>query len=310
MHLEDIKQRLREGELTPEEAVHRFEIPAVHIKDISTKDLNIDVIPCGLPTLDDYMLLKSNRSELIILGARPSMGKSALLFQIARNVAKNTNDKAVLAFSLEMDKESLLARDIAAMTSTPLQRIQQGQVSQQVLSKAHAELSKLHLYIDDRPRLTIHDIVGSARALAQKTDIGMLVIDYLQLIKIGGGDRRSNRHEELGDITGELKALGKELKCPIIAASQLSRACEQRGNDKRGDGDYRPMLSDLRDSGNLEQDADMVLFLSREAVYNGTRQGEADIGVAKNKNGKTGWEVFRWLSTMTKFEDPKEGQIL
>lgn len=308
MDKDSLIRAVQAGEIDPVQAVQRFESPSIRLGDISISDLKINVTPSGFPTLDDYYFLKQNRSELIILGARPSHGKSAFMCQIAASVAAHTG---VMLFSLEMDKESIKARHLAALAGIPLDRIQAGKAEQAKLAEADRKMKMLNYYIDDRPRLNVTDIVDSARTTHRKTPLGLVIVDYLQLIQVKA---RNTRHEELGDVTGALKGLAKELGCPVLAASQLSRACEQRGKLPRhqGGGDYRPQLSDLRDSGNLEQDADMVLFLSREFVYNGTRMNEADIGVAKNKNGKTGWEVFRFYGSQTKFVDPQyaEGEHL
>ncbi len=284
----------------PVEAVARFENTSVSLGDIPIDDLKIDVIPSGFPTLDGYMLLKRNRCELIILGARPSHGKSALVCQIAEKVAENTG---VMLFSLEMDKTSIKARHLSAVTGIPLPEIQKGlsDTDMQRLIEANKRFQTLQYFIDDRPKLDVMEIASSVRSRNKTNKIGLIIVDYLQLVQVKA---RNNRHEELGDVTGTLKALAKEIGCPVIALSQLSRACEQRGNDQRGNRDYRPQLSDLRDSGSLEQDADIVIALSRENVYNHNKGlNEADIGILKNKNGKSGWDKYRFFGAQTKFVD-------
>ena len=179
--------------------------------------------------------------------------------------------------------------------------IQKGKVDEQELTKAKAKIDALKLYIDDRPRLDINTIRGSARFFHESTPISLVVVDYLQLVKTR--DRHS-RDQEVGEITAELKALATELRCPVLVGSQLNRKCEERGKTF---GDYKPILSDLRESGNIEQDADIIAFLSRQAVYDGTRPGDADIGIAKNRNGSTGNYVFQFSGRLTKFFDGTDG---
>jgi replicative DNA helicase len=294
---------IREGKIDPGKAVEKFERPAVHISEVPIDNLKVDVLDCGFPTLNDYMVFKRNRGELVVLGARPSMGKSAFLFQIATHVAKTDN---ILISSLEMDKESIKARMLAANTGFGLQKIFRGEVPYAKLHAANKELDSLKYHIDDRSGLDIKTLTQSAIEFHKKTPISLMIVDYLQLVKSGN---RASRNEEVGDVSMELKQLAKQLRCPILVAAQLNRKCIERGNALMARGktpDYKPELGDLRESGNIEQDADGVLFLSRHEVYSpGFRTGQADIGIAKQRNGPTGWETFRWLGASTRFVDPK-----
>lgn len=288
---------VRQKEIDPAEAIEKFEYPARHISEIPIDNLQIDVLDCGFPTLNEFMVFKQNRGELVILGARPSQGKSAFAFQMASYMAKDTN---VLIYSLEMDRESIKARLLAAQSSFSLKRIQKGEVSKALLNEANNKLNRLKYFIDDRSGLDIKTIVNSAKTHHKRYPVGLVIVDYIGLVKTRD---RNSRNEEVGDVVGELKLLAKDLKCPVLAASQLNRQCELRGKET---GDYRPVMADLKDSGSIEQDADIILFLNREEVYNGKRKGEADVIVAKNRNGETGQANFKFLGASTRFIDPMD----
>jgi replicative DNA helicase len=298
----DIIQLIREGKITPEQAVEKFENPLAHLSDIPIDNLKVDVLDCGFPSLNEYMVFKEDRGELIIFGARPSMGKSAFLFQIAAHVAQTKN---VGIFSLEMDKESIKARMLAAKTGISLQRILRGEVKPSILEKANAELNNLHFFVDDRSGLDIKTLQTTALEFHKRNPLALVVIDYLQLVKSGN---RASRNEEVGDVSLELKQLAKQLKCPVLAAAQLNRKCVERGQAMLGKGknpNYKPELGDLRESGNIEQDADGIMFLSRHEVHSpGFRENEADIIIAKQRNGPTGELVYKWLGASTRFLDP------
>lgn len=285
-------QNLRSGLLTPEEALKQFELPATHISEIDMNKLEIKVTPSGFKSLDEYFLLKDGQSELIIFGARPGMGKSSFMFQLAANVAKHSN---VLGLSLEMDVDSIKGRLASVVSGIRLSQFQRGSVAADTLRKINTELSGLNLYLKDRDVRRIGDIHDTILAVHKVKPLSLVVVDYLQLIKT---PEKGTRDAEIGNITSELKAIAKEIKCPIIVGSQLNRACENRGRDS---GDYSPQLSDLRESGNIEQDADIVMFLSRPSVYEDTRPGEADIIIAKNRNGKTGRILMRFSQEQTRF---------
>ena len=252
------------------------------------------------------------KSELIIIAARPSMGKTAWAINIAQNAA--VRGAAVVAvFSLEMSKESLLRRMLASEALVDQQKIQKGYTSREDqvrLTEALERLTESHILIDDTPAISLTEMRAKARRLRQMHGkLDLIVIDYLQLMSGGspgtGQKRYENRTQEVSAVSRGLKALAKELDVPVIALSQLSRASEQRGGDKK------PMLSDLRESGSIEQDADVVAFIHRESYYNKDEngqpdpetEGKAEIIIAKQRNGPTGSIHLAYLSKCTRFEN-------
>lgn len=293
---------LRANEIDIQTALQKFENPATHVKDISFRDMQVHPFSCGFPTLDEHAILKSNKPELITVGARPGTGKSQFLLQVGWNVSLQAN---VVVFSLEMDKESMKARLVASQFNIPLKKIQRGEVDRTTIASAQKGVEQRGLFIIDDCPPTIEDIKRVALTIHRSTPIGLLIIDYIQLVRTA---TRATRHEELGIITGELKQLGKLLKCPVMTASQLNRQSESRGmatdRDGNAKGSFRPTLSDLRDSGSIEQDSDIVIFLSREFLFTGNRQHEIDVDVAKNKNGSLGRYTFKWYGSITNIVDP------
>ncbi len=260
----------------------------------------------------DRMTSGLQKSELIIIAARPSMGKTAWAINIAQNAA--VRGAAVVAvFSLEMSKESLLRRMLASEALVDQQKIQKGYTSredQEKLTEALERLTESQLFIDDTPGISLTEMRAKARRLRQMHGkLDLIVIDYLQLMTGGSGapgkKGYENRTQEVSAVSRGLKALAKELDVPVIALSQLSRASEQRGGDKK------PMLSDLRESGSIEQDADVVAFIHREAYYNRDEngqpdpetEGKAEIIIAKQRNGPTGSVHLAYLSKCTRFEN-------
>lgn len=241
------------------------------------------------------------KSDLIILAARPSMGKTAFALNIARNVALHER-KAVAVFSLEMSNEQLSMRLLTSEAQIDSNRLRTGFISQedwQNATDAAGILNDLPIFIDDTPNITAMEIRAKARKLCQKhNELGLIVIDYLQLMK--PPFRTDRRDLEIAEISRSLKALAKELNVPIMALSQLNRMLEQRS-------DKRPMLSDLRESGALEQDADIVAFIYRDEVYNkepdNPKKGMAEIIVAKNRNGATGMALMHFRGQFTRFEE-------
>jgi replicative DNA helicase len=262
----------------------------------------------------DKMTSGLQDSELIIIAARPSMGKTAWAINIAQNAAVK-GGKVVAVFSLEMSKESLLRRMLASEAMVDSQKIQKGfllREDQEKLTMALERLAESRMFIDDTPGISLSEMRAKARRLRQQQGtLDLIVIDYLQLMTgtppggAGGAKRYENRTQEVSAISRGLKALAKELKVPVIALSQLSRASEQRGGDKK------PMLSDLRESGSIEQDADVVAFIHREAYYNRDEngqpdpetEGKAEIIIAKQRNGPTGSVQLAYLSKCTRFDN-------
>jgi replicative DNA helicase len=261
----------------------------------------------GFPDLDKKTA-GFHRSDLIILAARPAMGKTALALNFARNVAA-INKKAVLIFSLEMGKEQLINRMLADASSVNSFKLETGGFDSDdfaKISEAAAELSEEQIFIDDKPGLTIMEMRTKARRMAHDHDLGMIIVDYLQLMTSTSKQAQSNRVNEVSEISRGLKMIARELNVPVIALSQLSRSVEQR------QGSNIPMLSDLRESGSIEQDADIVMFIHREDYYNEDtdRQNIADLILAKHRRGATGRiELFfdkervRFMSLDTKHEE-------
>lgn len=268
--------------------------PEQHVSEFKLSELKIDIIPSGFPSLDDYKLLKDGANELIIVGGRPSHGKSAFMFQIAAQVAATM---PVHVFSLEMDSKQLRTRLIAGILNKSVDYVTEGKITAKEETLARNSLSQLQYYIDDRSGMSVYHICDAARNTAKMRGTKLIVIDYLQMMK---PEKSHSKDDEIGKITKALKDLAKELKVPIIVGSQLNRANETRGSTS---GDYRPMLADLRESGNIEQDADLVMFVHRESRYTGERAGEADLIIAKNRNGRVGEVTMQFTEFQTKFID-------
>jgi replicative DNA helicase len=263
----------------------------------------------------DRMTSGLQDSELIIIAARPSMGKTAWAINIAQNSAVK-DGKVVAVFSLEMSKESLLRRMLASEALVNSRKIQTGFLPKEDKGKLMAALERLvesKMFIDDTPGITLAEMRAKARRLKQQEGrLDLIMIDYLQLMTGSAGPGKKgfeNRNQEVAAVSRGLKALAKEMKIPVIALSQLSRASEQRGGDKK------PMLSDLRESGSIEQDADVVCFIHRDSYYNKDENGDedpeskgkAEIIIAKQRNGPTGSVHLAYLSDYTRFENLSTG---
>ena len=252
----------------------------------------------------DKMTSGLQNSELIIIAARPSMGKTAWAINIAQNCAVK-DQKVVAVFSLEMSKESLLRRMLASEAMVGSRKLQTGFIPREDKGKLIAALDRLmnsKMFIDDTPGITLAEMRAKARRLRQQEGaLDLIVIDYLQLMTgPKSGKATENRTQEVSAISRGLKALAKELGVPVIALSQLSRGSEQRTGDKK------PLLSDLRESGSIEQDADVVAFIHREEYYdreNEDIKGQAEIIIAKQRNGPTGTVKMAYLSDFTRFEN-------
>lgn len=253
-------------------------------------------IPTGFADLD-YKTAGLHNSDLVLVAARPAMGKSAFALNIATNAALQANVPVVI-FNLEMSKSQLVNRMLCSEAMVDSNKIRTGKIEEDdwvKLATALGPLSEAPIYIDDTPGISITEIRAKCRKLKMEKNIGLIVIDYLQLIQ-GSGKRNSSREQEISEISRSLKILAKELDVPVIALSQLSRAAEQRT-------DHRPMLSDLRESGAIEQDADIVMFLYRDDYYNpdSEKKNIAEVIMAKHRAGSTGTVELLWLGSYTKF---------
>jgi replicative DNA helicase len=256
----------------------------------------------------DEMTSGLQKSDLVIVAGRPSMGKTAFAMNIAENVSIESG-KVVGVFSLEMSKEALLQRMICSVARIDSHRFRTGTLFQddtRKLTHAMERLTQAPIFIDDTPGISLSEMRAKARRLQQsRSALDLVIVDYLQLMS-GGGRRFENRTQEVSAISRGLKALAKELHVPVIALSQLSRAPESRG------GDHRPQLADLRESGSIEQDADLVMFIFREEVYkqdDPDLQGRAEIIIAKQRNGPIGRINLAFLKNSTRFESLAEGGI-
>lgn len=275
----------------------------VKIEERSNNTSQITGIESGFYDFDK-LTTGLHEDQLIILAARPAMGKTALALNIAQNVATKSG-KAVAVFSLEMGAESLVERMLSAEGTIINHHIRTGNLTVdewQRLIYAQGQLAEAPIYIDDTAGIKIGDIRARARRLSQETDgLGLIVIDYLQLIQ---GSRSVNRQQEVSEISRQLKIIAKELKVPVIALSQLSRNVEQRQ-------DKRPILSDIRESGSIEQDADIVAFLYRDDYYQQQKEGQPESNVtelilAKNRHGNLGTIKLYFHKEYTKFSSVKE----
>lgn len=256
-------------------------------------------IPTGFKDFDMKTAGLQN-SDFILVAARPAMGKTAFVMNIAQYVALHKNVTTAI-FSLEMSKEQLVNRIICSEALIDAQNLKTGNLADDdwyKLAESVGVLSDAPIYIDDNTSITIPEIRAKCRALKKTKDLGLIIIDYLQLMSMSG--RTESRNQEISTISRSLKGLARELNVPVIALSQLSRAVEQRKPPK-------PMLSDLRDSGAIEQDADVVCFLYRDEYYNPEteRKGQADIIIAKQRNGAVGTVTLGWLGQYTKFVNPE-----
>ena len=268
-----------------------------NLQELYNQKKHITGVPSGFTDLDN-MTSGFHNSELILLAARPSMGKTALALNIATNAAIRGNIPVAI-YSLEMSNQQCANRILCSQAMVDSAKVLKGQIDDEEwgkLAMASGELSEsAGIFIDDTPGTTVAEIRAKCRKLKLEKDIGMIVIDYLQLIQ---GSGKASREQEIAEISRSLKLLAREINVPVIALSQLSRAPEARPN-------HRPMLQDLRESGSIEQDADMVMFIYRDDYYNQEQEptNDAEIIIAKNRSGPTGTAHLLWMPKYTKFGD-------
>ena len=267
-----------------------------HLNELSSGQVGLPGLSTGLSAIDNK-IHGLNKSDLILLAARPGMGKTSLALNFALNVGK-ASGKAVAVFSLEMSKEQLCTRLISGEALISNQKLVTGELTEADwgrIAQAAGVLSRTDIRIDDNPLLTVADMNAKCRRI---DNLGLVVIDYLQLMTSAGGKSYAgeNRQQAVSDISRMLKIMAKELQVPVVCLSQLSRANEKRD-------DKRPMLSDLRESGAIEQDADIVLFIYRDDYYNedSEKRNIAECIVAKNRHGETGKVELKWLPEFTSF---------
>ena len=266
------------------------------LEELYNRKQHITGVPTGFSDLD-YKTAGLHNSDLILVAARPAMGKSAFALNIATNAALRGNIPVAI-FSLEMSKEQMANRILCSEAMVDSNKVRTGRVEDEdwaKLAMASGELSEAGIFIDDTPGISVMEIRAKCRKLKLEKNIGLVVIDYLQLVQ-GSSKKVGSREQEISEISRSLKILAKEINVPVIALSQLSRAPEQRP-------DHRPMLSDLRESGAIEQDADIVMFLYRDDYYNeeSEKKNIAEVILAKHRAGSTGTVELLWLGNYTKF---------
>ncbi|MCZ2459556.1 MAG: replicative DNA helicase [Chitinophagales bacterium] len=288
-----------------------------HIEELRHKNQDVTGVPSGFSSLDKVTHGWQN-SDLIILAARPAVGKTAFALNLARNAAMNSYKQTPVAvFSLEMTASQLVQRILSAESEIWLEKISRGKMEEHEMKQLYARgiqrLSKAPIFIDDTAALNIFELRAKCRRLKNLHNIGLIIVDYLQLMSGTGENRNSNREQEISNISRNLKALAKELEVPVIALSQLSREVEKRGTR---DGTKMPQLSDLRESGAIEQDADLVMFLYRPEYYDITtnemgenNRGETMVRIAKHRNGTLETIKLRALLNIQKFVEDDGGGL-
>lgn len=274
------------------------------IESAKNKTGGVSGIPTGFVQLDK-LTAGWQRSDMIIVAARPAMGKTAFVLSMARNIAVE-HKRAVAVFSLEMSSTQLVTRLIASEAGISSEKLRKGDLNDSEFAILHQHIARLTnapIFIDDTPGLNIFELRAKARRLKSQHNVDLIIIDYLQLMTAGGDSKGGNREQEISSISRSIKSIAKELDVPIIALSQLSRAVETRGGDKK------PMLSDLRESGAIEQDADIVCFLYRPEYYkiyedeHGSTLGVGEVIVAKHRNGAVDTVRLRFIPELAKFAD-------
>lgn len=292
----DLVQRRNAGEFVP---IKQVVLNAIQKIEIASRTRgNVTGIATGFKDLD-YQTSGFQPSDLILIAARPSMGKTAFVLNIAQYMAFHNNE-TVAIFSLEMSKEQLVNRLLSMESGVDAQKLRNGNLTDndwERLVEGAEGVARSNLIIDDTPGISLSELRSKCRKYKLEHHLGVVMIDYLQLMT-GGGRSSESRQQEVSDISRGLKSLARELNVPVVALSQLSRAVEQRP-------DHRPMLSDLRDSGAIEQDADMVMFLYRDAYYNKDSEMKnlAEVIVAKQRNGPIGTINLLWMPEFTAFKN-------
>ena len=295
----ELVQKRNTGEFVPIRQIVMNAMDKIEIA--SRNDGNVTGIATGFIDLD-YRTAGMQPSDLILVAARPSMGKTAFVLNMAQYMAFNQN-QTVAIFSLEMSKEQLVNRLFSMESRVDSQHLRTGKLSDaewEKLIESAGMIGRSNLIIDDTPGISISELRSKCRKYKLEHDLKIIIIDYLQLMS-GSGRGSDSRQQEISDISRSLKALARELNVPVVALSQLSRAVEQRP-------DHRPMLSDLRESGAIEQDADVVMFIYRDDYYNKDtdKKGIAEIIIAKQRNGPVGTVELVWMPDYTKFANIKK----
>lgn len=304
------------GTSTPEKSLEDGENTKSYIVDNYDKagtfdlsKLNIDVLRSGFSVFDKHFVIKKGVPQIVTIAGYTSHGKSAMLMQLAYNIAK-LNDLPVLVHSFEMGKVELETRILAMHSQYPAEKIMRGEIPERRVEQARISFSNIPVFLSKSTDNTIPYVQGSAYEKAKEgTKIGAIIIDYIQIMQ--SSIERQSRTREIADCMRGLKTLSEKLECPILIGSQMNRECEKRGKAvqlKKGIGEYRPVISDIAESSVIAHDSDVVLFVTRQEQYDGTRIGEADILCAKNRSGQTFETTMRWSGEFTSFyEEEKVG---
>lgn len=295
------EERLRAGFVPLKQVADRY----IHVlEELTERKELITGVPTGFLTLDE-MTAGLQATDLVILAARPSMGKTAFALNLASHAALRQGKKVGI-FSLEMSHQQLFQRILCAESRVDSHRVRTGRVGREEwgrIIEGYGKLASAPIWIDDTPGIGIMEMRAKSRRLKLEHGLDLLIVDYLQLMRGRGRTRYDSRQQEISDISRSLKEIAKELGVPVLALSQLSRAPEQRGT-----GEKRPQLSDLRESGAIEQDADVVMFLFREEVYkrdNPELHGKAELIIGKQRNGPTGTVDLHFIREFTSFVNPE-----
>ena len=276
-----------------------------NIENLKTQEHGMTGVPSGFIKLDD-ITSGWQRSDLVIIAARPGMGKTAFALSIARNIAVN-HEIGVAIFSLEMSSDQLVNRLISSESEIPSEKLRKGNLQEYEFVQLHEkikDLAEAPIYIDDTPGLSVFELRAKARRLVKNHGVKIIIVDYLQLMT-AGGNKNGNREQEISTISRSLKGIAKELKIPVIALSQVNRGVESRTSTSK-----RPILADLRESGAIEQDADIVTFIYRPEYYkiyewenSDDSRGQAEIIIAKHRNGSLENVRLKFISHLAKFSD-------
>lgn len=281
--------------ISPSDAVDAHELEGfIKIGDVSMEDLTVQALDCGFPSLNKQYVFKQDCGGLVVVGARVGNGKSAMVMQIAKHVA--SQGKEVVVYSSEMGVKALTRRVVAGIAGVDTHAIMDGTVSRGVLLAAHQELNKLPLTITASGCRNINLLCNTARAMHRRKPLSLIVVDYIQNVTSRGS---YNRAQEIGKVSLMLRELAVELNCTVLAAAQLNRNSINREHK----ADFMPDLGDLKDCGEIEQDADAIVLISLN------KRDEACIKLAKARDGRIGEFKFKWFGDQSRFEDPEEESI-
>lgn len=302
MEIDGLAERIKSGELSPQEALDKISSPFKHVSAISLKELTITPLPCGFPTLDRHRVFKRGRPELLVVGGASSHGKSSFMMQAAAFIAKS---QPVHVVSLEMDERDIMTRLLSLYSGIDMGHIQDGWADKGHLAAAKAEIDKLNLRLWCKGTMGMKYIKDRILDLSKEVPPGLIVLDYVQEIR---GAQHQGRTGEIRDVLEGMLDIARIVRCPVLTGSQLNtKMIERRGKQAESDTgfpDYKPLKSDLFDSSNIEHCADVVILISRPYVHDReTRPDEADVIVAKNRNGSLGDFVFRWDGRTCSFVD-------